>query len=84
MLDNFTLKLDNKETIDVVYLDFKKAFDSVPHERLLIKLETYSITGNVLLLIRSFLEERVRLGREISEQTAVLVVVVVVVVERRW
>ena len=75
VLEDFTLKLDNKETIDVVYLDFKKAFDSVPHERLLIKLEMYGITGNVLLWIRSFLEERVqrvRVGREMSEQTAVL------------
>ena len=30
---------------DVVYLDFCKAFDSVPHSKLLTKLRSYDITG---------------------------------------
>ena len=41
--------------IDVVYLDFAKAFDSVPHRRLLIKLESYGIKGNLLSWIKDFL-----------------------------
>jgi hypothetical protein len=30
-----TNRLDKKEWVDVIYLDFKKAFDTVPHVRLL-------------------------------------------------
>ena len=51
------------------YLDFKKAFDSVPHERLLNKLSSYGIQGNILKWIRAFLSyrtQRVRVGTVIS------------------
>ena len=41
--------------IDIVYLDFKKAFDSVPHQRLLVKLNLYGIEANVYKWIESFL-----------------------------
>ena len=52
-----------------IYTDFSKAFDSVPHERLLVKLEAYGIRGNVLDWIRNFLSERkqrVVLGSKMS------------------
>ena len=38
--------LDNKTQIDAILLDFAKAFDKVPHKRLLSKLTSYGITGN--------------------------------------
>ena len=44
--------------VDVIYLDFTKAFDKVPHQHLLLKLEAYGINGNMLMFIRSFLNER--------------------------
>ena len=47
--------LDDGIPIDVGYLDFAKAFDSVPHRRLLIKLESYGIQGNLLKWIADFL-----------------------------
>jgi len=42
----------------VVYVDFKKAFDSVSHTKLLLKLQTYGITGDLLGWITSFLSSR--------------------------
>jgi len=44
--------------VDVVTLDWAKAFDSIPHERLLSKLYNYHVRGNTLCWIRSFLEDR--------------------------
>ena len=35
--------LDNGGVIDIIYLDFCKAFDFGPHQRLLIKLKSYGI-----------------------------------------
>ena len=45
-----------------MYLDFKKAFDKVPHQRLGCKLASHGIDGNVRKLIQKWLggmEQRV-------------------------
>ena len=34
--------------VDTIYLDFAKAFDAVPRRRLMGKLQSYGITGNIL------------------------------------
>ena len=52
--------LDEGAGIDVVYLDFRKAFDSVPHQRLLKKAYAYGIQGNLLKWIESFLIRRIQ------------------------
>ena len=44
--------------MDSLYLDLRKAFDSVPHKRCVLKLERLSITGNLLRWIKNFLSER--------------------------
>ena len=44
--------------VDLLYFDFSKAFDTVPHYRLLAKLERYGITGNTLEIIQNFLCDR--------------------------
>ena len=52
-------ELDDKESeLYVLYLDFKKALDSVPHDRLLEKVEELQTGGNFLKIIASYLSER--------------------------
>ena len=56
--------------VDVNYLDCKKAFDTVPHHRLIAKLEAYGVRGNVLNWIRNFLlgrRQRVSIRGSVSE-----------------
>lgn len=57
-LENWTKALDEGYGIDVLYLDYRKAFDSVPIQRLIEKLKVYGITGNLLQWIESFLTLR--------------------------
>ena len=57
-LENVTKEIDNGNCVDVIYLDFAKAFDKVPHRRLLSKLEAHGITGNILRWIDSWLSNR--------------------------
>ena len=67
--------LESGNTVDVVYTDFAKAFDSVPHRRLLRKLENNGIIGNTLAWIKSFLSGRkqcVKIGNECSRWISVL------------
>ncbi len=40
--------LEEGYPMDVIYLDFKKAFDSIPHQRLLRELQAYGIEGKIL------------------------------------
>ena len=55
---DWTESLDKKNPVDAAYLDYGKAFDRVPHERLLVKLHAYGIRGKLLDWIRSFLSHR--------------------------
>ena len=50
--------LDSRDQIDLIILDFCKAFDKVPHQRLLLKLNQFGIKGNILRWIESFLTSR--------------------------
>ena len=55
VIDTWTKILDEGGGIDVAYLDFSKAFDSVPHQRLLRKVKAYGVDGKILRWIESFL-----------------------------
>ena len=57
-MEKWTEILEEYGTIDVVYCDFQKAFDTVPHKRLLNILKCYGFNGNVLTWIKDFLTSR--------------------------
>ena len=38
VMEDWTEHLDNHNSVDAIYLDFQKAFDTVPHHRLITKL----------------------------------------------
>ena len=66
---------DKKHQIDVDILDFSKAFNAVPHKRLLRKPRHYGIRGNVLKWIEGFLTnrtQRVLMEGEFSQSIKVL------------
>ena len=78
LLDTLDLKskeLALGESVDIVFLDFLKAFDMVPHRRLLKKLKGYGVTGSLLEWFKSFLldrRQRVVLGDSESDWGEVL------------
>ena len=56
--ESWTEFLDEGYGIDVIYLDYRKAFDTVPHKRLLTKIYEAGIRGKVFHWIRAFLCDR--------------------------
>ena len=50
--------IDRGKQKDLVILDFSKAFDRVPHQRLLAKINHYGIQGQTYKWIESFLSDR--------------------------
>ena len=58
MLDDLTKGLDNKSQIDMVLLDYEKAFDKVSHRHLLKKVQHYGVSGVTLEWISDFLHSR--------------------------
>ena len=55
VIDEWTEILDSGGELDVIYMDFMKAFDSVPHKRLLGKLRSNRFEGEVQGWIKAFL-----------------------------
>ena len=70
-LNDWMFDLDRNMSVDAAYMDFRKAFDSVPHKRLLNKLKGHNIKGPILNWITSFLSNRtqfVKINNSVSEK----------------
>ena len=57
-MDKVTAAVDGGLSVDIFYLDFAKAFDKVPRERLLSKLQAKGISGDLLGWIGDWLDGR--------------------------
>ena len=57
-MEIWTNMIEDGVCFDVIYTDFSKAFDSVPHERLFLKMESLGIQGDILKWVKSFLRGR--------------------------
>ena len=74
-VDDLAKRSDEGLQTDVAILDFSKAFDTVPHDRLLHKLDSYGIRGQLKMWIKNFLTTRtmkVIVNGETSSEAAVL------------
>jgi len=57
-LESVTKSVDDGHNVDVMFLDFAKAFDKGPHHRLLMKLKSHWINGKVYNWIQAWLRGR--------------------------
>ena len=47
-LEEITNQIDEGSPVDIIYLDFQKAFDRVSHQRLLLKLKAHVIGDGII------------------------------------
>ena len=74
-IEGISFALDHQKQIDIMQLDFSKAFDTVPHQQLLTKLRYYGINGSTYNWIQTWLtcrSQQVVLDSECSSSAPVL------------
>ena len=57
-LEEITNWIDEGSPVDSIYLDFQKAFDKVPHQRVLLKLKAHGIVDGIIDWIEKWLTDR--------------------------
>ena len=57
-MEHLTVAMDHQIPVHINYLDYRKAFDTVPHKRLITKLRAYGIRGTLLKWNEDFLTNR--------------------------
>ena len=73
--EEITKWVDEGSPVDVIYLDFQKAFDKVPHQRLILKLKSHGIGNSIITWIEQWLtdrKQRVFVDGEVSSWKSVL------------
>ena len=53
--EEITKWVDEGSPVDIIYLDFQKAFDKVPHQRLILKLKSHGIGNSIINWIEQWL-----------------------------
>ena len=74
-LEEITKWVDDGSPVDVIYLDFQKAFDKVPHQRLISKLKSHGMGNYIINWIEQWLtdrRQRVVVDGEVSSWKSVL------------
>ena len=74
-IEDVSYALDHQKQVDIILLDFSKAFNTVPHQRLLSKLKYYRITSEAYNWIQTWLTQHTQcvvLDSECSDLAAVL------------
>ena len=67
-LDEWSSLLDKGSPVDILYIDFAKAFDKVQHSILLDRLQAIGIRGQILIWLESYLlgrRQRVKMGNSL-------------------
>ena len=59
-LEEITKCIDEGSPVDIIYLDFQKAFDKVPYQRLELKLKAHGIGDSIIDWIEQWLTDRRR------------------------
>ena len=57
-LDEITKWIDEGSPVDIIYLDFQKAFNKVQHQRLLLKLKAHGIGDGIIYWVEQWLTDR--------------------------
>ena len=73
--EEITQWVDEGSPVDVIYLDFQKAFDKVPHQRLILKLKSHGMGNSIVNWIEQWLtdrKQRVVVDGEVSSWKSVL------------
>ena len=59
-LNDWTISLSNHKSVTIANIDFKSPFDSISHEKLLLKLTGYGIKDTLYFWIQAFLTSRLQ------------------------
>ena len=74
-MEEITKWIDEGSPVDIIYLDFQKAFGKVPHQRLLLQLKAHGIGDGIIDWIEQWLidrRQRVVIDGEVSNRKSVL------------
>ena len=73
--EEITKWVDEGSPVDVIYMDFQRAFDKVPHQRLILKLKSHGMGNSIINWIEQWLtdrRQRVVVDGEVSSWKSVL------------